>query len=82
MTRYYSEPERENDPYSLPNVEVFYRDGSFTPGDAFSPEYNDGEALGAGWFYWFCLPGCLPDSDPMGPYDTEGEALQAARDDG
>lgn len=33
-----------------------------------------------GWFYWSCSPGCLPDSDPIGPFDTEEEALADARD--
>jgi len=33
-----------------------------------------------GWFYWTCLPGCLPDSEPFGPYDTAVEAVQAALD--
>lgn len=32
------------------------------------------------WFYWTCLPGCLPDSEPFGPYDTAVEAVQAALD--
>lgn len=32
-----------------------------------------------GWYYWYCFPGCLPDSDPMGPFDTEAEALADAR---
>ena len=34
-----------------------------------------------GWFFWFCLPGCMPDSSVFGPYDTEQEALDAARQD-
>ena len=33
-----------------------------------------------GWWYWFCFPGCLPDGEPMGPYATEEEALEDARD--
>lgn len=33
-----------------------------------------------GFYYWFCLPGCMPDSEPDGPYDTEEEALAAARE--
>lgn len=33
-----------------------------------------------GWFYHFCFPGCLPDSEPNGPYATRGEALTAARE--
>lgn len=33
-----------------------------------------------GWYYWCCLPGCLPDSDASGPYATEEAALDAARE--
>jgi len=41
------------------------------------------EELGitGGWFYWFCFPGCLPDSTPFGPFDTRQEAIDAARED-
>lgn len=31
------------------------------------------------FYYWYCVPGCLPDSDAFGPYETEKEALDAAR---
>lgn len=31
-----------------------------------------------GWFYWYCFPGCLPDSSPFGPYASAAEAKQAA----
>jgi hypothetical protein len=34
----------------------------------------------AGWFYWCCSPGCLPESEASGPYDSYGEALTAAVD--
>ena len=33
-----------------------------------------------GWFYWYCLPGCMPDSDPYGPFATEADALFEARE--
>lgn len=33
------------------------------------------------WWWWSCQPGCLPDSDPFGPFDTEEEALADARYD-
>lgn len=26
--------------------------------------------LGAGFFWWACMPGCLPDGDASGPFDT------------
>ncbi len=35
----------------------------------------------AAWWFWYCLPGCMPDSTPFGPYDTEAEAEQAVRDE-
>jgi len=39
------------------------------------------EGITGGWFYWYCLPGCLPDSSPIGPYNSEAEAIAAARDE-
>lgn len=40
------------------------------------------EELGitGGWYWWACFPGCLPDSDPIGPFATEAEALADAQD--
>ena len=34
-----------------------------------------------GWYWWTCLPGCLPDSEPNGPFKTEAEALADAQAD-
>jgi hypothetical protein len=73
MTQAYSDPSRESDPHALPDVEVFYKQR----GDVY-----DGAALpDAGWYYWYCFPGCLPDSDPIGPFETEAEAKAAAQED-
>src|SRR5574343_568905 len=30
-----------------------------------------------GWYYWYCFPGCLPDSEPIGPF----RSWQAAKRD-
>ena len=30
---------------------------------------------GAGWYWWACFPGCLPDSDPFGPFESERAAI-------
>lgn len=27
-----------------------------------------------GWYWWPCYPGCLPDGDAVGPFDTEAQA--------
>lgn len=31
-----------------------------------------------GWYWWSCFPGCLPDGDPIGPFETEEDAVQDA----
>jgi hypothetical protein len=31
-----------------------------------------------GWWWWSCSPGCLPDSEPFGPFGTEDEAIRDA----
>ena len=32
-----------------------------------------------GWFWHSCFPGCLPDSEPMGPFETRAEAIADAQ---
>ena len=39
------------------------------------------EGITGGWFYWYCFPGCMPDSSAIGPYPTHAAALEAARED-
>jgi hypothetical protein len=70
----YSDPTREPDPWSLPNVEILH----VTEGELSDPE--TGDPLPGGWFFAFGFPGCLWDSDPFGPYETEEEAIAAARE--
>ncbi len=36
---------------------------------------------GTGYFYWACSAGCLPDSEPVGPFASHAEALAAAREE-
>lgn len=76
MTMNYSDPLRASDEHSLPDIETFR-----VPDD-YQPEGDDGEPLPDGWYWWACLPGCLPDGEPSGPFDTEEEALDDARDAG
>ena len=33
-----------------------------------------------GFYWWPCSPGCLPNGDPVGPFKTESEALENARE--
>lgn len=74
----YSDESRADDPYALPDVEVFYRTAAAIRADEWRDE--DGEYMGEGWYAWSCFPGCLPDSDPAGPFLTAQEALDAMRD--
>ena len=32
------------------------------------------------WYYWACFPGCLPDGDPIGPFETEDDAILDAQE--
>lgn len=96
MTQHYSNPARANDPHALPDIETFEASLAYCPqcdesavsdwdGDYNCKEHGkfhpDAETVESGWFYWFCFPGCLPDSDPMGPFAMEAEALADARYD-
>lgn len=78
MSQHYSDPDpdRESNPFALPDVEVFYVDET----DASVFVDDDDQFTGTGWYYWFCFPGCLPDSGPIGPFATEAEALADAQE--
>lgn len=75
MAQAYSDPSRESDPYALPDIEVFYFDGEHQVGDCWGVNP-------AGFYWWACFPGCMPDGDPIGPFDTEAEALADAQNTG
>ena len=71
----YSNPKQANDPYALPDVEVFNPAYSHRA----DKEMRKLAREAPGWYYWFCFPGCLPDSDPVGPFESEAEALADAQ---
>jgi len=85
MTQFYVDPTREHDKWSLPDAEVFYRTQSAIQADklaGYDCWQDAGEPDGSfseGWYYWYCFPGCLPESDPLGPFDTEADAIADAR---
>jgi len=65
MPYFYSDAARKHDLYALPNVEIWY-----------SPSPRDEK----GFHYAYGFPGCLHDSDSIGPFHTEQEALDNARE--
>ena len=77
----YSDPTREDDPYALPNIEVFevdyFLNTEMLPEE--SRKLAGSEVIG--WYWQACFQGCLPDGDPIGPYKTEQEAIDAAREE-
>ena len=88
MSQIYSDPARENDPHALPDVEVFYRTLAENIADEWVGEtrcaahrIDDNEVWEAGWYWWSCFPGCLPDGEPNGPFTTEAEAVADAQGD-
>lgn len=95
MAQHYSDPKRESDPHALPDLETFQADAIeclCCEEPRSRPEWTHGcpncgnrgfmIIMENAWYYWFCSPGCLPDSDPIGPFATEAEALKDARKDG
>ena len=34
-----------------------------------------------GWYWWWCMSGFLPSSDPYGPYETAEAAREAAEEE-
>ena len=106
MPQAYSDPSRESDTWSLPDLEIFQltarevaerdedtiheymKDSRFKLAAMSScvrermfDEMIEDEGITGGWFYWYCFPGCMPDSEAMGPYDSYAQALEAARDE-
>lgn len=75
MQTYFDDSRRE-DPHALPDCEVFYHDGSADMVD------EEGDPLAAGWYWWACSLGCLPDGEPCGPFDTAADAESDAQDFG
>jgi hypothetical protein len=75
MKQFYSHAEREQSEHALPDAEVFY----VSVKDAFENASGDGP-MEEGWYYWFCFPGCLPDGEPIGPFETEQAAIDDCRD--
>lgn len=53
-------------------VEVFRHDGV--------PVTQDYESMPAGWYWWTCFPGCLPEGDPHGPFKSRVAAAADAEE--
>jgi len=54
------------------SIEVFWADGGHED-SVFEDLFP-----GSGWYWWAGLPGCLPDSDPHGPFSSSIRAYYDA----
>lgn len=92
MTYFHSDPTRERETYALPDCEVFYAERAEWAydkhGERCDVEYDDDcnevpdqTVNEEGFYYWYSFPGCLPDSDLIGPFKTEEEAIDACREE-
>lgn len=62
------------------SFEVFWHDAGFFSDDAEAEALRFGDdPPAAGWYWWACFPGCMPDGEPDGPYPTSEAASCAAQ---
>jgi hypothetical protein len=78
VMQFYIDITRETDPYALPDAEVFFAKAGEL--DEAYEEREDDTPTEQGWYWWSCFPGCLPDSEPCGPFASEEEAMEDARE--
>jgi len=87
----YSDPKRESEPTALPDLEVWKHTtfegdnpdecprGTVVGPQEEEYQHEHGPTECDGWYWQACSPGCLPDSEPIGPFATKAEALADAR---
>lgn len=59
------------------SFEIFRRLKLFKGDRAF---FKDGTLMEDGWYWQPGFPGCIPDAEPVGPFDTAKEAYANAQE--
>ena len=72
-----------------PRIEWSAKEGMYEwpDGGSFEVFWNDGDLEGEslddppaiGWYWWPCFPGCLPDGEACGPFNSSTAAWKNAR---
>lgn len=57
--------------FGYTTVEVFHHPG---------PALSEDQDMPRGWYWWPCLPGCLPDGEVTGPFESEDSAMLDAKE--
>ena len=75
-----SRPEESEKDGGYGSFEVFHADKADV--GIWNKEINEevDSPYEAGWYWWACFPGCLPDGDAMGHFATSKEAYDDANE--
>lgn len=57
------------------SFEIFWNGALAT---ATTNQFGEEELFEPGWYWWACFPGCLPESDAIGPFESSEEAYKNA----
>ncbi len=68
--QFYTDKTRESDPHALPDADVYQLISRRRGRKKVSP----------GWYWRACFPGCLPDGEPNGPFETKSAAIEDAQE--
>lgn len=60
------------------SVEVFWATVEQATSFAMLDQADQDAKAEAGWYWWACQPGCLPEGDAFGPFNTSGDAHEDA----
>ena len=63
---------QNDDGESYGSFEVFWSEGEHQ-------HQESGEPFEIGWYWWPCFPGCLPDGEPIGPFENSVQAYSDAQ---
>ena len=65
------------------SFEVFWDDSDIPVHGGSPRNYDaDGNPVEPGWYWWACMPGCLPDGEATGPFETSALAYHDALSEG
>jgi hypothetical protein len=89
--QFYINPKARHEPFAQPSGETFYVSGAECIVAAYGDDQDswlsevlanhDGPVTDyEGWYWWHCRPGCLPDGEPSGPFQTEAAAIEDAQE--
>lgn len=71
---YYQFHDEDGQPFG--SYEAWWHNGGNLFGG--NDDYDEGYAPAKGWYWWACFPGCVPDGEASGPFNSELEARQDA----